>query len=70
RKSLILSRPYGQIARTYGNEGDYYSIDDVTWNYGSTLFPSGIIENQTWAPYEPLVTPMYLWESINSTLPD
>lgn len=70
RKSLILSRPYGQIARTYGNDGDYYSIDDVTWNYGSTLFPSGIIENMSWRPYEPLVTPMYLWESINSTLPD
>lgn len=70
RKSLILSRNYGQIARTYGNNGDYYSIDDVTWNFGSTLFPTGIIENQAWAPYEPLVTPLYLWESTNSTLPD
>jgi len=70
RKSLILSRPYGEIARTYSNEGDYATIDDVTWNYGSTLFNDGIIENSTWAPYEPDVTPLYLWESINSNLID
>jgi hypothetical protein len=70
RKSLILSRPYAQIARTYGNNGDYQLIDDVTWNYGKTLFPAGINENQVWAPYEPSVTPMLLWESINSQLPD
>ncbi len=70
RKSLILSRPYGEIARTYSNNGDYAAIDDVTWNYGSTLFNNGIIENQTWRNYEPDVTPMYLWESINANLPD
>ncbi|MFA6704983.1 MAG: T9SS type A sorting domain-containing protein [Bacteroidales bacterium] len=70
RKSLIVSRKFGQIARTYGNNGDYSSIDDVTWNYSSTLFPTGIIENQTWRPYEPAVTPMYLWESTTAQLPD
>ena len=70
RKSLILSRQYGQIARTYGNSGDFSSIDDVTWNYSTSLFPNGIIENTTWRQYEPAMTPMYLWESINSQLPD
>lgn len=70
RKSLILSRPNGEIARTYSNEGDYAAIDDVTWNYGSTLFNNGIIENSTWATYEPRVTPLYLWESVNANLPD
>ncbi|MBP6429233.1 MAG: T9SS type A sorting domain-containing protein [Bacteroidales bacterium] len=70
RKSLILSRPLGQIARTYGNNGDYSVIDDVTWNYSSSLFPNGIIENSTWRPYEPAKTPMFLWESTNSQLPD
>lgn len=70
RKSLILSRPYGEIARTYSNNGDYATIDDVTWNYGSTLFNNGIIENQAWINYEPDVTPLYLWESINANLPD
>ncbi|MFA6200574.1 MAG: T9SS type A sorting domain-containing protein [Bacteroidales bacterium] len=70
RKSLILSRTYGQIARTYSNDGDYTLIDDVTWNYGSTLFNDGIIENSTWAPYEPNITPLFLWESVNANLPD
>lgn len=75
RKSLILSRPYGQIARTYGNNGDYSVIDDVTWNYSNSLYPTEngintIIENSTWLPYEPAKTPMMLWESINSQLPD
>lgn len=70
RKSLILSRPFGEIARTYSNNGDYATIDDVTWNYGSTLFNSSIIENSTWAPNEPKVTPLYLWESVNANLLD
>lgn len=70
RKSLILTRPYGQIARTYGNNGDYSSINDVTWNYSSSLFPTGIIENATWRQYEPAMTPMLLWESTNAQLPD
>lgn len=70
RKSLILSRPFAQIARTYGNNGDYQIIDDVTWNYGKTLFYTNINENSAWAPNEPAVTPMLLWESIDSQLPD
>ncbi|MFA7082098.1 MAG: T9SS type A sorting domain-containing protein [Bacteroidales bacterium] len=73
RKSLILSRQYGQIARTYGNNGDYSIIDDVTWNYGSTLFPKSLkdnIENASFRKYATPQTPMYLWETTNSQLPD
>lgn len=75
RKSLILSRPYCEIARTYSNDGDFTTIDDVTWTYGNVensgkLFPSGLNENSAKINYEPEVTPMLLWESTNSTLPD
>lgn len=67
RKSIILSRPYSQIARTYGDNGDFTTINDQTWNYGSTLFYNGINDNQTWARFEPVVTPMLLWESTEAT---
>lgn len=75
RKSMILSRPYCEIARTYSNSGDYTTIDDVTWHYGNTsnsgkLFPPSVTENSSKISYEPEVTPMLLWESTNSTLPD
>ncbi|MDR0970804.1 MAG: hypothetical protein LBM25_00255, partial [Bacteroidales bacterium] len=74
RKSLILSRPYGQIARTYSNEGDYSLIDDVTWQFGSALFDSITltdgIENDQFKNDAPTVTPLLLWESTSSTLPD
>ena len=52
-------------------------IDDVTWNYGNSLYPTEngintIIENATWLPYEPAKTPMFLFVGINkfSQLPD
>lgn len=67
RKSFILSRPYLGMARTYGDNGDFTTVNDQVWNYGPTLFYSGINDNATMAQFEPTVTPMLLWESTTAT---
>ncbi len=66
RKSFILSRPYLGMARTYGDNGQYASVNDQTWDYGQTLFYSGINDNPTWTQFEADVTPMLLWESVDA----
>lgn len=68
RKPFILARPNNNITRTYGNKGDYETINTNTWTYGGgvsqLLFNGNAYSDLALAPFN---TPMAFWETFNAS---
>lgn len=67
RKPFILSRPYTNITRTYGNQGDFETINDQVWTFGGGNAQSLMASNiYTDLINSPVNTPMAFWETFNA----
>lgn len=67
RRPVIVARPFTNLARTYGNNGDFESIDDQTWTYGSgsqALLSAYTLESRG---YSQFITPIDFWETFNAS---
>ncbi|MBQ0112961.1 MAG: T9SS type A sorting domain-containing protein [Bacteroidales bacterium] len=69
RKPIIVSRPFTNVSRTYGNSGDFSAIDDQTWTYGGggeanqALLNGFTVANRAYAQFQ---TPMAFWETFDA----